>query len=112
MAEHFRGGLLVFDFVSEKGMSAGNTHVKTTDNAAKLTFSMENVEKEVPVFSEYISKVQQKSYMEGYPVPGVKCNLITKVYIKPKRDKYFVANVEFSDMEALGYDAGLISKVE
>ncbi|MDD5923047.1 MAG: class I SAM-dependent methyltransferase [Eubacteriales bacterium] len=96
LAERFPGGLLVFDFVSEKGMTAGNTHVKATDNDAKLTFSMENAEKEIPAFSGRVSKVLQKSYMEGYPVHGAKYNFITQAYIKSKRGKYFVAHVEFA----------------
>ena len=96
MREPIPGGLLVFDFVSEKGMTAGNTHVKATDNDSKLTFSMENAEKEIPAFSGRVSNVRQKSYMEGYPVPGAKYNFITRAYIKSKRDKYFVAHVEFA----------------
>lgn len=96
MAEHFPGGLFVFDFVSEKGIFSGNTQIKATDNATRLTFSMENAEKEIPAFNDRIVNVQQKSYMEGYPVSGVEYSLITKAYIKSKRDKYFVAHVEFA----------------
>ena len=95
MADRFPGGLFVFDFISGKGMSGGNAQIKMTDNAVKMTFSMENAEKEIPNMSDSISKVMTKSYLEGYPVAGVSYNLITKLYIKSKRDKFFVAHVEF-----------------
>ena len=45
--------------------------------------------------TEKISKVITKSYLEGYPVEGVKYSWLTKQYIKSKRDKFFVAHVEF-----------------
>lgn len=96
MAERFPGGLFIFDFVSKKGLSSGNVQVRATDNSTKLTFSMENAEKEIPIFSDRIKNVQQKSYLEGYQVFGVKYNLITKAFIKSKKNKYFVAHVEFA----------------
>ena len=96
MAERFTGGLFVFDFVSEKGMSSGNAQVEMTNNDTKLKFSMENAEKEIPPFSNHITKVVQKSYLEGYPVTGVRYSLFTESYIKSKRDKYFIAHVEFA----------------
>ena len=67
-----------------------------TSNATKLTFSMENAEKEVPAMSDKISNAIQKSYLEGYPVEGASYSWLTKLYIKSKRDKYFVAHVEFT----------------
>lgn len=95
MADRFPGGLFVFDFISGKGMSGGNAQIKMTGNATKMAFSMENAEKEIPAMSESISKVVVKSYLEGYPVEGVSYSWITKLYIKSKRNKYFVAHVEF-----------------
>ena len=97
MAETFPGGLFVFDFVSKKGLASGNTQVQMTDNATKLTFSMENAEKEVPAMSDRIRLVIQKSYLEGYPVEGVSYSWLTKWYIRSKRDQYFVVHAEFAD---------------
>ena len=96
MAERFPGGLFVFDFVSEKGVSGGNTQIKLTKNATTMSFSMENAEKEIPPMSDKIARVDQKSYLEGYPTTGVRYSPITKMYVKSKRDKYFVARVEFA----------------
>ena len=96
MAEHFPGGLFVFDFVSKRGLSGGNAQVQMTNNDTKLTFSMENAEKEVPTMSDRVSSAVQRSYLEGYPVEGASYSRLTKLYIKSKRDKYFVAHVEFA----------------
>ena len=96
MAERFPGGLFVFDFISRKGMAGGNAQIRMTKNATTMSFSMEDAQKELSVMSGKISKVVQKSYLEGYPVEGVRYSWLTKMYIKSKRDKFFVANVEFS----------------
>ena len=95
MAERFSGGLFVFDFVSRKGATEGNMQIASTGNITKITFSMENAEKELPAYSAKIKKVVQKSYLEGYPVKGVKYNPITKLYIRSKRNSYYVVHVEF-----------------
>jgi len=95
MAGHFPGGLFVFDFISRKGMRGGNAQIKMTKNATAMKFSMEDAEKELGSMSGNISKVITKSYLEGYPVENVKYSWLTKQYIKSKRDKFFVAHVEF-----------------
>ena len=95
MAEVFPGAVFVFDYVSKKGAAAGNFQIQSTDNNTKITFSMENAEKELPAFSPKISSVTQKSYLEGYPVKGARYNLITRLYIHAKRKQYFVVRVEF-----------------
>ena len=96
MADHFPGGLFVFDFISQKGMSSGNTQIRMTKNATTMRFSMEDAEKELTAMSNKVSKVITKSYLEGYPVEGVKYSWLTKQYIKSKRDKFFVTHVEFA----------------
>ena len=96
MAERFPGGFFVFDFISQKGMSGGNAQIKMTKNAITMEFSMEDAEKELTAMSSKVSKVITKSYLEGYPVPKVQYNWLTKQYIKSKRDKFFVAHVEFA----------------
>lgn len=96
MADHFPGGLFVFDFISQKGMSSGNTQIRMTKNATTIRFSMEDAEKELTAMSNKVSKVITKSYLEGYPVEGVKYSWLTKQYIKSKRDKFFVTHVEFA----------------
>ena len=97
MAERFAGGFFVFDYVSEKGIRGGNTQVKMTNNATTMHFHMEDAAKELPAMSDKITKVEVKSYLEGYPVNGVSYSLLTKLYIRSKRDKYFVVRVEFAD---------------
>lgn len=95
MAERFPGGVFVFDFVSAKGAKSGNTQIGMTQNATKITFAVENAEKELPAYSERIVSVVQKSYLEGYPVEGVRYSWLTKLYIKSKRDQFFVVRTEF-----------------
>ena len=56
---------------------------------------MEDAEKEIPMISNRILSVVQKSYLEGYPVKGVKYNPVTRLYIRSKRKQYYVAKVEF-----------------
>lgn len=95
MAECFPGGLFVFDFISKKGKTGVNPQIRMTKNAARMDFSMEDAEKELTAMSRKVSKVITKSYLEGYPVENVKYSWLTKQYIKSKRDKFFVAHVEF-----------------
>ena len=47
--------------------------------------------------SAKVSKVIQKSCLEGYPVGDVRYSWLSKQYIKSKRDKFFVAHVEFAE---------------
>lgn len=95
MAKHFTGGVFIFDFVSEKGKASGNKNIEMTDNSTKILFSMENAEKEIPRMSSFVTKVIQKSYLEGYPVENIHYNWVTRLYIRSKRDKYYVVHVEF-----------------
>ncbi len=97
MAKHFTGGVFIFDFVSEKGISGTNKQIEMTDNSTKISFSMENAEKEIPLMSSFVTKVIQKSYLEGYPIENIHYNWITRLYIRSKRDKYFVVHVEFRE---------------
>ncbi len=95
MAERFPNGLFVFDFISKKGLNGGNAQIRMTNNSTALTFSMESAERELSAMSDKVSKVIQKSYLEGYPVEGVQYSWLTKLYVRSKRDKLFVAHVEF-----------------
>ena len=95
MAERFPGALFVFDFISAKGMGGGNAQIRSTGNATKMTFSMEDAERELAAMSPKVAKVITKSYLEGYPVEGVTYSWLTRLYIRSKRDKLFVAHVEF-----------------
>ena len=47
--------------------------------------------------SAKVSKVIQKSCLEGYPVGDVRYSWLSKQYIKSKRDQFFVAHVEFAE---------------
>ena len=95
MAERFPGGVFVFDFVSDRGAKAGNAQISMTENDTRITFAMENAEKELPGYSDRIADVKQKSYLEGYPVEGVRYNWVTRLYINSKRDQYFVVRTAF-----------------
>ena len=86
----------MFDFISRKGMAGGNAQIRMTDNAVTMSFSMEDAEKELKAMSSKVSKVVVKSYLEGYPVRNVHYSWLTKLYIRSKRDKYFVVHAEFS----------------
>lgn len=95
MAERFPGGLLVFDFISSKGMRGGNAQIRMTGNAASMKFCMEDAEHELHAMSGRIAKAVIKSYLEGYPVKGVHYSPLTRLYIRSKRDRFFVAHAEF-----------------
>lgn len=95
MADHFPGGVFVFDFVSSSGAKSGNSQIRQTDNTTRIRFAMEDAEKEIPMISDRILSVVQKSYLEGYPVKGVKYNPVTRLYIRSKRKQYYVVKVEF-----------------
>ena len=101
MAERFPGGVFVFDFVSAKGARSGNTQISMTQNETKITFALENAETELPSWSDRITSVVQKSYLEGYPVESVRYSWITRLYIKSKRDQYFVVRTEFDATDKL-----------
>ena len=95
MAERFPGGLFVFDFISGKGMRGGNAQIRMTGNATTMEFCLEEPEKELTSMSCKVSRVVTKSYLEGYPVEGVSYSWLTRRYIRSKRDRFFVAHVEF-----------------
>ena len=95
MAECFPGGLFVFDYISRKGLSSGNTQIRMTDNSARMSFYMDDACKEMMAMSDRIVKVIKKSYLEGYPTQRTSYSLLTRLYVRSKRDKYFVAHVEF-----------------
>lgn len=97
MAERFPGGVFVFDFVSASGAKAGNAQIEMTQNDTRITFAMESAEKELPSCSDRIGSVVQKSYLEGYPVAGVVYNWVTELYIRSKRDQYFVVRAAFKE---------------
>ena len=101
MAERFPGGVFVFDFVSAKGAKSGNTQIGMTQNETRITFAMENAEKELPTYSDRIVSVVQKSYLEGYPGEGVRYSWLTRLYIKSKRDQYYVVRTAFEVSDKL-----------
>lgn len=100
MAARFPGAAFVFDFVSRRGARAGNAQIGMTHNDTRITFAMENAVQELPAYSHRIAGVEQKSYLEGYPVEGVRYNWITKAYIRSKRRQYFVVRTEFAQTTA------------
>ena len=95
MARRFPRGRFVFDYVSDKGASSGNHQIKNTGNETEITFALNDAVREIPLYSDSIDTVETRSYLEGYPVSGAKYSLLTKLYIKSKRDKYYIAVITF-----------------
>ena len=96
MAKRFPGAVFVFDYVSNKGSKSGNAQIAMTGNNTRILFSMQEA-KELYSYSNHISDVIEKSYLEGYPVKGVNYNPITRLYIRSKRDQYFVVRIKFEE---------------
>ncbi len=97
MAERFPGGLFVFDYISEKGIQAGNQIVHMTKNSTTMTFTMHDACRELPAMSSRVCLVTQKRYLDGYPISGVRYSWFTKLFIRSKRNKYFVVHAEFAE---------------
>ena len=95
MAERFPGATLAFDTISDKEVRQGNGHVDNTGNDTRMTFCMNDAERELPTWSDRLENTVQRSYLEGYPVGGVRYSPITKLYIRSKRDKFFMVHTEF-----------------
>ena len=94
MADHFKGGRFVFDYISAKGLKAGNYQVASTGNETRMKFVLNNAIKEISSWNKDID-VNIRSYMEGYPIKGMRLSFLTKAYIRTKRDKYFIAILDF-----------------
>ena len=58
---------------------------------------MEDAEKELRAMSNKVSRAITKSYLEGYPLKGVRYSWLTKQYIRAGRGKFFVALAEFAE---------------
>lgn len=99
MAKQFPGALFVFDYISRKGMNGGNIQIRMTKNSTSMKFSIEDAEKEISAMSSRVSRVVARSYLEGYPHEKKDYSLLTRAYIRSKRDRFFVAHVEFQREE-------------
>ena len=97
MAESFPGGLFAFDFISEKNLKDAGSKVRDTDNGTRILFYMNDAVTELPAWSDRLTGIRQKSYLEGYPVAGIRYTPFTKLYVRLKRDKLYVAHVEFRE---------------
>lgn len=97
MAHQFPGATFVFDTISHKEVKNGNGQVNQTKNDTKITFYLNDAEKELPTWSDRIVHVSQKSYLEGYPISGIHYHWFTKLYIRSKRKKLFMVHIEFDD---------------
>ncbi len=95
MAAQFPGAVFVFDTISRKELKEGNGQVSSTGNDTKITFYLNDAEKTLPLWSDRLVNTVQRSYLEGYPVEGVSYNWFTKLYIRSKRDKFFMVHTEF-----------------
>ena len=60
------------------------------DKAAFLSFQKKYIR-------ERKAKIRQLSYLEGYRVEGIRYNPVTRLYIRSKRDKLYVAHAEFKN---------------
>ncbi len=95
MAARFPGATLVFDTVSKKELKDGNGHVSNTDNDTRMAFCLDDAPQQLPAWSDRLVNTMQRSYLEGYPVEGVRYNPVTRLYIRSKRDKLFMVHTEF-----------------
>ena len=95
MAERFPGATFAFDTIRDKEVRQGNGHVDNTGNETRMTFCMNDAECELPTWSDRLVSTVQRSYLEGYPVEGVRYSPITKLYIRSKREKLFMVHTEF-----------------
>lgn len=95
MAARFPGATLVFDTVSKKELKDGNGHVGNTDNDTRMAFCLDDAPQQLPAWSDCLVNTMQRSYLEGYPVEGVRYNPVTRLYIRSKRDKLFMVHTEF-----------------
>ncbi len=95
MAERFPGAMLAFDTISESEVKQGNGHVSNTGNDTRMTFCLSDAPSVLTTWSDRLVNTVQRSYLEGYPVGGAHYNLITRLYIRSKRDKFFMVHTEF-----------------
>ncbi|MCI2156281.1 MAG: class I SAM-dependent methyltransferase [Olsenella sp.] len=95
MAERFPGAMLAFDTISDKELRQGNGQVSNTGNDTRMGFYLNDAPRVLPTWSDRLVNTVQRSYLEGYPVEGVRYNPITRLYIRSKRDKFFMVHTEF-----------------
>lgn len=96
MVEAFPGAVFVFDTVSMKEVRQGQGHVKETEKETKLKFYLDDAGKEFPLYSEKRTEIVQKSYLEGYKAPKMRCSLLTKLYVRSKRKKSYIVRLRFA----------------
>ena len=64
-----------------------------------MKFYLDDAKRELKEYSPLLEDIYQKSYLEGYPIEGVKYSLYTKNYIKNKRDKFYMIHTMFKKQQ-------------
>lgn len=95
MAMKFPGGVLVFDMTTDKGSRNGNVYVRSTGNATKLKFAVNDAVSELAPWTDKISNIVQKDYYSGYNPPTDNYSTFTKFYLRLKKGQLAVIHVEF-----------------
>lgn len=97
MAERFPGGTFVFDITTDKGIRNGNVTVRSTGNATKLTFALNDAPSEMPAWSDRLLNITQKDYYTGYYSSTEKYSWFTKLYIRSKQGQLAIVHVDFRE---------------
>ena len=97
MAERFPGGAFVFDITTDKGIRNGNVTVRSTGNATKLTFALNDAPSEMPAWSDRLLNITQKDYYTGYYSSTEKYSWFTKLYIRSKQGQLAIVHVDFRE---------------
>lgn len=99
MAEHFPGGLLVFDATNKRGLKGVNATVKASGNQSKSFFSLEKPKEELEAWSPRIVNVSERDYIDGYMINGplYKKTLFTRICTVVNRICHmaFIVHLEF-----------------
>lgn len=100
MAAHFPGAAFAFDTISKRALRQGNGQVGSTGNDTRITYYLNDAEETLPRWSRLLVHTVQRSYLEGYSVEKVSYSWFTRLYIRSKRDKFFLVHTEFGREEA------------
>lgn len=99
MAEHFPGGVLVFDAVNAMGLKGVNAEVRLAGNGTKSFFSLENPEEELKNWSHRIAAVAEQDYIDGYLKTGYRKTAVSRLFAWVMRIFHmcFMLRVEFRE---------------
>ena len=100
MAERFPGGIITFDAVNALGLKGVNAEVKMAGNQTRSYFSLERPKQELESWSDRITGVVEKDYINGYLKEGYRQDAITRLFAWIMRAGHmsFMIHAEFAQM--------------